>query len=85
MYIEKINGPQDVKKLSIDELNALASEMRDALLHRASVHGGHFGPIFHACSACAVSFSSQPSLRMIRTNRPIPCSTTQENKSATEN
>ena len=32
MYIEKINGPQDVKKLSIDELNALASEMRDALL-----------------------------------------------------
>lgn len=46
MYIEKINGPQDVKKLSIDELNALASEMRDALLHRASVHGGHFGPNF---------------------------------------
>ena len=35
MYIEKTNGPQDVKKLSIDELNALASEMRDALLHRA--------------------------------------------------
>ena len=29
MYIEKINGPQDVKKLSIDELNALASEMRE--------------------------------------------------------
>ena len=46
MYIEKINGPQDVKKLSLDELNALASEMRDALLHRASVHGGHFGPNF---------------------------------------
>lgn len=46
MYIEKINGPQDVKKFSIDELNALASEMRDALLHRASVHGGHFGPNF---------------------------------------
>ena len=46
MYIEKINGPQGVKKLSIDELNALASEMRDALLHRASVHGGHFGPNF---------------------------------------
>ena len=46
MYIEKINGPQDVNKFSIDELNALASEMRDALLHRASVHGGHFGPNF---------------------------------------
>ena len=46
MYIEKINGPQDVKKLNLDELNALASEMRDALLHRASVHGGHFGPNF---------------------------------------
>ena len=46
MYIEKINGPEDVKKLSNDELTSLAAEMRQALLKRASIHGGHFGPNF---------------------------------------
>ena len=46
MYIETINGPEDVKKLSIDQLPALAEEMRAALLKRASIHGGHFGPNF---------------------------------------
>ena len=44
MYIEKINGPEDVKKLNIEEMTALAEEMRHALLKRASIHGGHFGP-----------------------------------------
>ena len=37
MYIEKINGPEDVKKLSNDELTSLAAEMRQALLKRASI------------------------------------------------
>ena len=46
MYIEKINGPEDVKKLSAKELVSLAEEMRSALLKRASIHGGHFGPNF---------------------------------------
>ena len=46
MYIENINGPEDVKKLSVDQMHVLAQEMRDALLKRASVHGGHFGPNF---------------------------------------
>ena len=46
MYLEKLNGPADVKKMDIDSLNVLASEMRDALLHRLSIHGGHFGPNF---------------------------------------
>lgn len=46
MYIEKINGPEDVKKIKIDELPVLAQEIRDALLVRASKHGGHFGPNF---------------------------------------
>ncbi len=46
MYIEKINGPEDVKKLNIEEMTALAEEMRHALLKRASIHGGHFGPNF---------------------------------------
>ena len=46
MYIENINGPEDVKKLSVDQMHVLAQEMRDALLKRASIHGGHFGPNF---------------------------------------
>lgn len=46
MYIEKINRPEDVKKLNIEEMTALAEEMRHALLKRASIHGGHFGPNF---------------------------------------
>lgn len=46
MYIEKIDGPADVKKLSLEQLPVLAEEMRHALLIRASRHGGHFGPNF---------------------------------------
>ncbi|WP_337935682.1 1-deoxy-D-xylulose-5-phosphate synthase [Jutongia sp.] len=46
MYLEKINGPEDVKKLSGEQLTKLAAEMRQVLLKRASIHGGHFGPNF---------------------------------------
>ncbi len=46
MYLEMINGPEDVKKLSIEQMNELAAEMRKALLNRLSKHGGHFGPNF---------------------------------------
>lgn len=46
MYIENINEPKDVKELSIPQLEVLADEMRQALLKRASKHGGHFGPNF---------------------------------------
>ena len=46
MYIEKINGPEDVKKLTVDQMTVMAGEMREALLKRASIHGGHFGPNF---------------------------------------
>lgn len=46
MVLENINSPEDVKKLSLEELNLLSGEMREALLHRLSNHGGHFGPNF---------------------------------------
>lgn len=29
MYIEKINGPEDVKKLTVDEMTVMAGEMRE--------------------------------------------------------
>lgn len=44
MYLEKINSPADVKKLSSDEMRALAAEMRTALIKKLSIHGGHCGP-----------------------------------------
>lgn len=46
MYLEKINGPVDVKKLNVAELKTLAGEMREGLFNRLTVHGGHFGPNF---------------------------------------
>ena len=46
MYLETIKSPQDIKKYNKEELEELASEMREALLYRLSKHGGHFGPNF---------------------------------------
>ena len=45
-YLTTINSPEDVKKLSLDELTVLAQEMREALIHRVSNYGGHFAPNF---------------------------------------
>ena len=44
MYLEKINSPADVKKLSTEEMKKLAQEMRNALIFKLSRHGGHCGP-----------------------------------------
>jgi len=41
MLLEKINLPQDLKKLNIDELNALAAEIRTRLMEVVSRTGGH--------------------------------------------
>ncbi|MBR2033262.1 MAG: 1-deoxy-D-xylulose-5-phosphate synthase [Alphaproteobacteria bacterium] len=43
-YIENIASPEDVKKLDIAQLNVLASEIREAILNRDSIIGGHVGP-----------------------------------------
>lgn len=41
MFIEKINGPDDLKKLNIFECKELAREIRQVLLKKASLRGGH--------------------------------------------
>lgn len=41
MYIESINSPIDLKRLTMDECNILASEIRDSLVKKASLKGGH--------------------------------------------
>ena len=43
MYLEKINCTNDIKYLSIDQLNILAQEIREALFNRLSKIGGHLG------------------------------------------
>ena len=44
--LQTISGPEDVKKLSIDQLHTLSTEMREALFNRLTKIGGHFGPNF---------------------------------------
>lgn len=44
MYLKQIQGPEDLKKLPIDQLPFLANEIRDYLLQKLSKHGGHIGP-----------------------------------------
>ncbi len=39
--LERINGPQDIKALNKEELEVLASEIRDFLIEKTSMHGGH--------------------------------------------
>ena len=41
MVLEKIQKPNDIKKLSEDELKILQTEIRDFLIHNIAVTGGH--------------------------------------------
>lgn len=43
-YLDKINSPKDLRHLSINELNVLATEIRSMLLSKLSTIGGHCGP-----------------------------------------
>lgn len=42
--LERINSPEDVKKLSLNEMNILAGEIRQGILNRVDKVGGHLGP-----------------------------------------
>lgn len=44
LYLDKVNSPQDVKKLTTEELKGLAADVRAAILNRDSKVGGHVGP-----------------------------------------
>ncbi len=41
MLIEKIEGPQDIKKLSMPELKELAQELREIIIETVATNGGH--------------------------------------------
>jgi len=42
--LEKINSPQDLKKLDIEELSSLAQEIREYIIKTVSTTGGHLAP-----------------------------------------
>jgi 1-deoxy-D-xylulose-5-phosphate synthase len=44
MLLEKINSPEDLEDLTINELRSLASEMRDKIIDVVSRNGGHLAP-----------------------------------------
>lgn len=44
MLLDKIKAPRDVKKLSVAEMEILAGEIRNGILNRDSLVGGHVGP-----------------------------------------
>ncbi|OXM16736.1 1-deoxy-D-xylulose-5-phosphate synthase [Paenibacillus herberti] len=44
MLLDKLNGPQDLKGLSVLELEQLAGEIRDFLVTKLSATGGHLAP-----------------------------------------
>lgn len=46
MILDKINSPADVKNLSVNDMERLADEIREALFNRLTKIGGHFGPNF---------------------------------------
>ena len=43
-YVSNIKSPADLKRLTIEEMEVLASEIRTLLIRKLSVHGGHCGP-----------------------------------------
>ena len=44
MILDKVNTPDDLKKLSIQEMNFLADEMRELIIKKVNTTGGHMGP-----------------------------------------
>ena len=42
-YLDKVNFPSDIKKLSIEELKILSEEIRREMIEAVSVTGGHLG------------------------------------------
>ena len=44
MILDKIDSPQDLKNLTIDEMNTLSNEMREIIIKKVNSTGGHMAP-----------------------------------------
>src|SRR5688500_3348298 len=43
-YLDMVDRPEHIKKLTSDQLSSLAGEIRNELITKLSKHGGHLGP-----------------------------------------
>lgn len=43
-YLDSLNSPSDLKKLNVAQMKEVATEIRNAILNRDSLIGGHVGP-----------------------------------------
>lgn len=43
-YLDMVDSPEHVKKLTLDQLQSLADDVRQELIHSLAKHGGHLGP-----------------------------------------
>ena len=43
-FLEMVDNPSHVKKLTLPQLTQLAEELREELITKLSKHGGHLGP-----------------------------------------
>lgn len=44
MVLDKINTPEDLRGVSVEEMNLLSAEIRDLILKKVNTTGGHLGP-----------------------------------------
>lgn len=44
MILDRVNTPDDLKKLSFEEMKNLAGEMRELIIKKVNTTGGHMGP-----------------------------------------
>lgn len=44
LVLDRVNSPDDLKKLSFDELNKLSDEIRQLIIKKVNTTGGHLGP-----------------------------------------
>ena len=57
MILDKVDSPQDLKELSIKELNTLAEEIRELIIKKVNVTGGHMGPNLGVIEATIALYS----------------------------
>ena len=51
MILDRVNSPADIKTMTIEELNTLASEIRGLIIKKVNTTGGHMGPNLGATDA----------------------------------
>ena len=44
LYLDRVNSPEDVKKMNTEELKGLADDIRKGILNRVNTVSGHLGP-----------------------------------------